>query len=191
MIHPKRIRFAIALGAVLALVTACGPGILTEGLSLPGSSPSGQNVHSSAPRHPTPAMLGASTAIRIGLEILQADTDIGYLVDKPSLVRGRIMAYEEAKLVLDGPNANRPKYSPERSVWLIVTRGQWLLHIPGADGDPAHGTPPIRSHNILIENHYAGVILDATTGNPLEEGGMNPEQEGVIQALPLLALEGY
>lgn len=189
MIHQRWIRLVLAMGAALALVTACGPEILTGGPALPWSSPPGQNVLSSDPRHPTPAMLGASTASRIGLEILQADTDMGYLVGKSSLVRGRIMTYEEARLILDGPNATRPKYSPERSVWLIVTRGQWLLHIPGAHGDPAHGAPPIPAHDILIENHYAGVILDATTGTVLERSGMNPEQEPMIQALPLLALE--
>jgi hypothetical protein len=138
----------------------------------------------SSTARPTRAPLSASLAVRAGLESLRADSPMGHLVGKPSLLRGQVMSHAQAKTILDGPNAGPPKRSPERLVWLIVTRARWLLHIPGSQGDPAHGAPPVRPHDIFIDNLYAGVILDAITGDTLERGGMNPQQEAVINELP-------
>lgn len=136
---------------------------------------------------PTRAPLTTNEAVHVALESLRADSPMGYLSGDPTLLRGQVMTHAQARLVLNGPTAAPPKYSPERTVWLIVTRGHWLLHIPGSQGDPAHGSPPVRPHNLLVRDMYAGVILDAATGVTLEQGGINPAQETAIRALPQLS----
>lgn len=155
--------------------------VLLAGCSAPPATPT--------PR-PTRTPFPADLAVPLALESLHGNTAMGYLLGEPTLLRGELTTLDQALVFLNGPTALIPPRANLRRVWLVVTRGKWLLHIPGGHGDPRQRTPTIMSRDKTVENLYAGVVLDAVTGDTLEQGGIRPSQEREINAMPALELPG-
>lgn len=140
---------------------------------------------------PTRAPVSAELAVQYMLESNQSDSPVGHMVGMPTITRGRVMPYRDAFFLATGrpldPETLMGKQG-SRLVWLIVTRGEWLLHIPGAHGDPLHGTPTIMSKDVTVPDLWNMIIFDAATGETFESGGVNEMRRAELEQLPLLPL---
>lgn len=75
-----------------------------------------------------------------------------------------------------------------KSVWLIVTRGEWMLRIPGAHGDPLNLTPTISAKQIRVHDLWNVILFDAVTGEVYEQGGVVETQRAELEKLPALTI---
>lgn len=76
----------------------------------------------------------------------------------------------------------------EKLVWLVVTRGRWLLHIPGGHGDPRQRTPTVMSKDIVVSDLWNAVLFDAATGEVYDQGGIVEPQRARTEQLPMLTI---
>jgi hypothetical protein len=83
------------------------------------------------------------------------------------------------------PNSHRA----DRLVWLVVTRGAWLLHIPGGHGDPLNRTPMVMPKDIMVPDLWNAILFDAATGQVYEQGGIIESQLPAVQKLPDLSVK--
>lgn len=149
-----------------------------------------QGTSTATPR-PTRAPVSPELAVQFMLESLQSNGPVGYMVGMPTMVRGQVMPYREAFELVNGrplDSNTRLGKQPERLVWLIVTRAQWLLHIPGAHGDPLRGTPTIMGKDITVPDLWNMIIFDAATGDTFESGGVNETRRATLGELPVLPM---
>lgn len=157
--------------ALIVLLTHCVPSPLT---------PNPQ---------PTRTPIAPAAAVQFALEALHTDGITGHLIGEPSILRGQVMSLADAYALVNGKPP--PPTSPlarrrDRAVWLVVTRGDWLLHIPGAHGDPVKGIPTIMATNKNVSNLWNAIYFDAATGEIHEEGGILPTQLPEMDKLPQL-----
>lgn len=138
---------------------------------------------------PTRTPISERDAVRYALESQNADSPVGHLVGTPDLVYGELTTLGDAfqrvngTPLLDGSQMTRKRND---RVWLIVTRGEWLLHIPGAHGDPARGTPTIMSKEITVQALWNATILDAEFGDTILSMGIHASRVPQVQTLPVL-----
>lgn len=138
---------------------------------------------------PTRPPVSPELAVQFALETLHTDSPVGYLVGAPTTIRGRVIPLGDAYMLVNGraPGATSPlARRPDRSVWLIVTRGEWLLHIPGGHGDPRQRTPTVMSHDITVPDLWNALLFDAASGATLDVGGVPESQRPALEMLPLL-----
>lgn len=148
-----------------------------------------------APASPTPrptrAPIAPAAAVQAALDAIQADAPVGHLVGAPSEVRGSLTTFGQAVELVNGtplPANSMLARQRERAAWLIVTRGEWLLHIPGAHGDPARGTPTIMSKDLNVPNLWNATILDASSGDVLMVTALSPARVPNVETLPALPI---
>ncbi len=138
---------------------------------------------------PTRAPISSELAIQFALDALHTDNAYGRLLGAPTMLRGQVMSLADASALVNGkaladnsPLARRR----EKLVWLVVTRGKWLLHIPGGHGDPLNRTPTIMSKDVTVPDLWSALLFDAITGEVYEQGGVVESQRGVLERLPAL-----
>lgn len=138
---------------------------------------------------PTRVPISERDAVRYALESQNADSPVGHLVGTPDRIYGELTTLDHAFTRVNGTPllAGSQMYRQrERRVWLIVTRGAWLLHIPGAHGDPAQGTPTIMSKDIAVQDLWNATILDAAGGDTILSTGVHASRLADIQTMPAL-----
>lgn len=140
---------------------------------------------------PTRAPLVPDVAVQFALESQSADGPIGHLVGTPDRIYGELTTLDNAYTRVNGTPllAGSQMYRQrERRVWLIVTHGKWLLHIPGAHGDPANGTPTIASKDLKVPDLWNATLLEAVTGDTILSTGIHATRLAEIKTLPALPM---
>ena len=140
---------------------------------------------------PTRAPISSELAIQFALDALHMDSAYGRLLGAPNILRGQVMSLADASALVNGkaladnsPLARRR----EKLVWVVVTRGKLLLHIPGGHGDPLNGTPTIMSKDVTVPDLWNAILFDAATGEVYEQGGVLESQRGGLEKLPALTI---
>ena len=137
----------------------------------------------------TPTPVSSALAAQLALDELHSENAVGRLLGAPTMVRGRVMSFDDAYALVNGkPMANDAPfaYRRNRSVWLVVTRGTWLLHIPGGHGDPRHRTPTVLAKDLTVFDLWYAIMFDAATGQVYDRGGVNESYRTQLSALPEL-----
>jgi len=145
----------------------------------------------STPR-PTREPISAELASEYAIETLHTDSPVGYLVGLPTVLRGQQMDLAAAyELVNARPldKNSRLDLRRERPVWLVISRGEWVLHLPGGHGDPLHRTPMIMPKDIVVHDLWNALILDAVTGEAYDRGGIIAERIQAASELPALQIK--
>lgn len=138
---------------------------------------------------PTRTPVAADLAVQFALDALHTDSATGYLVGTPTFLRGKTMSLGEAFRLVNGKplDAKSPlSKDSEKLVWLVVTRGEWVLHIPGGHGDPRQRTPTVLSKDVTVADLWNAILFDASTGEVFDEGGVVEIQRTQLEKLPIL-----
>ncbi len=148
-----------------------------------------QTPASPTPR-PTRAPVSPELAVQYALDALHTDSATGYLIGEPTELRGQTMSLADAFARVNGKPLDEK--SPlalrrDKLVWLVVTRGDWVLHIPGGHGDPRQRTPTVLSKDVTVHDLWNAIYFDAVTGQVYEQGGIVETQRAQMEKLPLLA----
>lgn len=140
---------------------------------------------------PTREPLTPALAAQYALEQFTTDNPSGRLVGQPQFLRGKILSLADAYKLANGKPlpADSPLVSrSDRLVWLVVTRGVWLLHIPGGHGDPRQRTPTVLAKDITVPDLWNALIFDAATGETYDQGGIPEPQRAPVGQLPDISL---
>jgi hypothetical protein len=145
------------------------------------------------PLTPTPRAtltpVSTELAAQFALDALHADAAVGRLLGAPTLLRGQVMPLADAYVLANGKPLDEKSplaYRADRLVWLVVTRGDWLLHIPGGHGDPRQRTPSVLAKDIHVADLWYVIIFDAATGQVYDRGGVAETQRTLLSHLPAL-----
>lgn len=163
----------------LRILFLAGAFILTQCTTGPATSTS----------HPTPTPVSSALAAQLALDELHSENAVGRLLGAPTMVRGRVMSFDDAYALVNGKPMNNDApfaYRRNRSVWLVVTRGTWLLHIPGGHGDPRHRTPTVLAKDVTVSDLWYAVMFDAATGQVYDRSGVNEIYRIQLSVLPEL-----
>jgi hypothetical protein len=128
-------------------------------------------------------------AVQFALDALHTDSAHGRLIGTPTMLRGQIMPLADAYALVNGKQLDQDSplaYRRDTLVWLVVTRGEWLLHIPGAHGAPQHRTPTIMGKDITVPDLWNAILFDAVTGLVYDQGGIVESQRAQLETLPPL-----
>lgn len=138
---------------------------------------------------PTRLPMTPDVAAQNALQNFQNDSFVGHLAGPPVWLRGKVMSLGDAFLLVNGhplTAGSRLTFRQDRPVWLVITRGTWLLHIQGGHGDPRQRTPTVMSKDILVSDLMSEQIFDAATGETYDQGGVAATQRAQAESLPLL-----
>ena len=163
----------------LRILFLAGAFILTQCTTVPATS---------TPR-PTPTPLSPALAAQFALDELHGENAVGRLLGAPTMLRGRVMSFDDAYMLVNGKPMSDDApfaYRRTRAVWLVVTRGTWLLHIPGGHGDPLKRTPTILAKDVTVFDLWYAIMFDAATGQVYDRGGVNELYRTQQSALPEL-----
>lgn len=151
-----------------------------------------------APLSPTPrptrAPVAPELALQFSLDALHTDSPTGYLIGTPSVLRGSVMSLDSAYLLVNGKpldNSSPLVRDRDKLVWLVISRGKWLLHIPGGHGDPRQRTPTVMSKDITVPDLWNAILFDAVTGEVYDTGGIVETQRSAVETLPALPTPAY
>ena len=120
---------------------------------------------------PTRVPVSPELAVQFALEALHSDSAAGRLIGNPTVMRGQVMSLADAYSLVNGKALDYTSplnYRRDQAVWLVVTRGDWLLHIPGGHGNPAKGTPTLMAKDVTV-----AALWNAITLMPLPARSMN------------------
>lgn len=124
------------------------------------------------------APLDQDTAVRLAIQAAQRPMPEGWLATAPTEVRAKTTTFGAAYQLKNGrpvDASTKLGQDANRSIWLVVLRGDFTV-----PNEPAPGKPTVPP----LSYHQGVVVLDASTGELLSIALYPPTHEIAVSALP-------